>query len=491
MGLGQLPLHRVHSIMSRVSAGEPLLSGAQSRSARGSKRRTSWVRRTSARIAARSGQVGPERAGLHQHVAQRGRLDRAGQHRQAAGVGGQLAQQRRCGRRRRPRARRRPRGRRARPACAHVPPVGQRQAVEDAAHHLGPASRAPARPCSRQPARRSAPACRPAAGTRGSSASTTVRSGSAVRPPPASSGAPGPSVAPRAQGLLEQPQAHHVAQVADRAVDAALVGEVRRAAARLGQHRRVELDADQRPGAAGDVRDGSSLGGHADHRGRGVVGADRDHGHVGAEAGRRDARQQRADHGRRRSRSGGRMPGGTPSRSASSAAHSPVRTSSSPVVEALVRSAPPPGQPVGEQVGDQQQSCRPLERSGVPAGDELVDRVERQVLQAGAPRTARSRSTVPAPAPRRRRCARRGRRTGCRAARRRRRAGRSRPPTSRCRCPSTGPPSRRQPQAGEHALGSRPSTSQCRAPPTSDRAVGEPVRPPRARRIVRPDVGRP
>ena len=74
-------------------------------------------------------------AGLHEHVAQRGRLHRAGQHRQPAGVGGELAQQ----------------------AVARSPtdqvhhldlapgerggppdraPVGQRQAVQDAAHRL-------------------------------------------------------------------------------------------------------------------------------------------------------------------------------------------------------------------------------------------------------------------------------------------------------------------------------------------------------------------
>ena len=57
---------------------------------------------------------------------------------------------------------------------------------------------------------------------------------------------------PGAQRLLQQPQAHDVAQVADGAVDADLVGEVGRPA-RLGQHRRVQLDPDQRPGAAGDV----------------------------------------------------------------------------------------------------------------------------------------------------------------------------------------------------------------------------------------------
>ena len=58
---------------------------------------------------------------------------------------------------------------------------------------------------------------------------------------------------PAAQRLAEQPRPHHVGEEPDPAVDAALVGEVRRPG-RVGQHRRVQLDADQPPGAAGDVR---------------------------------------------------------------------------------------------------------------------------------------------------------------------------------------------------------------------------------------------
>ena len=59
-------------------------------------------------------------------------------------------------------------------------------------------------------------------------------------------------------------------------------------------------------------------------------------------------------------------------------------TSYSPVVEALVRSAPDlAGEPVGEQVREQQQRLGRLERGRAARGDELVDRVERQLLQAG------------------------------------------------------------------------------------------------------------
>ena len=61
-----------------------------------------------------------------------------------------------------------------------------------------------------------------------------------------------PRALPRAHRLAQQPQAHHVVQEADAAVDAALVGEVGRAA-RLGDDAVLELDADEPPGAAGDV----------------------------------------------------------------------------------------------------------------------------------------------------------------------------------------------------------------------------------------------
>ena len=55
--------------------------------------RTSWVLRSSARSSARPPDEHPAGAGLHQRVAERRRLDRAGQHRQPARVGGELAEQ--------------------------------------------------------------------------------------------------------------------------------------------------------------------------------------------------------------------------------------------------------------------------------------------------------------------------------------------------------------------------------------------------------------
>ena len=103
-----------------------------------------------------------------------------------------------------------------------------------------------------------------------------------------------PGALPGAHRLTEQPQAHHVLQVADPAVDAALVGEVGRPAL-LGQHRRIQLDADQGPGAGGDVRRVVGDHRHRDHRRGRVVRA---HGHH-VEPGRadlgRDRRVQRPD----------------------------------------------------------------------------------------------------------------------------------------------------------------------------------------------------
>ena len=188
--------------------------------------RTSWVARSRARSSASPPPSDPRGPGLHQHVAQRRRLDRAGQHRQPAGVGGELAEQRV--------ARSAaddvhdldvPAGQLGGPA--HGAPVGQRQAVEDAAHRLGLALRR------RLPGPRAGlgDAGRHVAGRqeRGSSASTTaVKAGTwAARGEQLGQVGGQPGGRPGAQRLLQQPQAHDVAQVADRAVDAELVGEAR------------------------------------------------------------------------------------------------------------------------------------------------------------------------------------------------------------------------------------------------------------------------
>ena len=152
------------------------------------------------------------------------------------------------------------------------------------------------------PVRRQAAAIRagmsPGGRNTGSSGSTTRDQ----RRLPRGRGQQGPQVrrlarrGPGPHRLLQQPQAHHVAQVADRAVDAGLVGEVGRPAG-LGQHRRGP--APRRPATRCRRRCRRSPGprrGHADHGGRGVVRADRDHRQPArpGRAGRRP-RQQLAD----------------------------------------------------------------------------------------------------------------------------------------------------------------------------------------------------
>ena len=250
---------------------------------------------------------------------------------------------------------------------------------------------------------------------------------------------------PRALALLQQPQAHDVAQVADRAVDAELVGEVGRAAV-LGEHRLLELHADQRPGAAGDV---------------------------GEPVGRRRARRRRP----RRCRA-------TRPRSPAPARSSPVSASdvgaqlAEPVARLpqrreQVRGQPEPvdqrprptrrvrrvEQPGGGGVGDLRArpprsasrragrgsaaACGPRPAAAVSRRrGQLEHRVERQVLQPGdpvqllGPDGGVHRRRPPS------RAGRRGSAPGCRAARRRRRAGRSRPPSCRCRRRRAGPRSR-------------------------------------------------
>ena len=168
----------------------------------------------------------PVGAGLDEHVADRRRLDRPRHHGQAAGVGRQLAQQLvaaaapddvdRLGRRARrggPRSRRRRRTRSRGCRGCSARPRRARPAADPRR-----ARRAP----------RSARACRRAAGATASLGSMTgPPAGSAAAA--ASSGASDTATPARSQvahRLLEQPEPHHVAQVADPSVDAHLVREV-------------------------------------------------------------------------------------------------------------------------------------------------------------------------------------------------------------------------------------------------------------------------
>ena len=293
--------------------------------------RTSWV---AANERAQRLEVAGEqaaRARLDEHVAERGRLDRTGDDRQPAGVGGQLAEQLV-----------------ARAAADQVDDLdrsaGQPRRVADGPAEgarrgcRGCTGRAPAAwPGSRWSRRRQAAAIRagmsPGGRNDGSSGSMT---GPPAGSSPAATSSAGRSLGaalelPGPERLLEQPQAHDVAQVADPAVDAALVGEVRRAGSPRSATGASSSTPTSAPGAAGDVGEvavrrparrrpprpcRATRRGPARSPARDAgLGADRR-----PEAGRRRRRVRRAAR---------RSAAGSPSASISSVSHVRRRTSSS------------------------------------------------------------------------------------------------------------------------------------------------------------------
>ena len=143
-----------------------------------------------------------------------------------------------------------------------------------------------------------------------------------------------PGALPLSPARLEDPQAHHVLQEADRAEGAALVREVR-ARHGLAQQRRLALDAHERPRPRGDVgparlerrsRDGA----------RGVVGGGGDHPDPPEPELALPALVELAERRRRRARAPASARRGSPRRAKRSSAQSRVRTSRSCVVEAFV-----------------------------------------------------------------------------------------------------------------------------------------------------------
>ena len=238
---------------------------------------------------------------------------------------------------------------------------------------------------------------------------------------------------PGAQRLLQEPQPHDVAQVADRAVHAQLVGEVG-APAGLGEDRLVQLEPDERPRAAGDVGEPVRPA-RAPPRRPTRCRASRRPTPARASSRRRGApRPAACPPGCPAPAAAGSSPTSRPRPSQISADHRRVRMSSSPVVEALVTSPTPcAGQPEAHQVGDHQQPLGDLERRRPPGRGELVDGVDRQQLQARSLRTGSRRPGPRPPCPSPRRCGGRGSGPGCRAAGRTGRAARSPPPRSRRR----------------------------------------------------------
>ena len=84
----------------------------------------------------------------------------------------------------------------------------------------------------------------------------------------------GAAALPVSDRFAQQPEPHDVAQEADSSVGADFVGEVGRPG-RLGQHRSVQFDADESPGATRDVDRGLRCHGYGHHRRGGVVRGDR------------------------------------------------------------------------------------------------------------------------------------------------------------------------------------------------------------------------
>ena len=327
-----------------------------------------------------------KRACLHEHVAERRRLDRSGEHGKSAAVGRELAQQpvlsarrRRCGRSRtvagqafgarRARGERLARG--SRRCCARAPPRsdGARQAPF---------------PCSSSPMRAG---MSPGGRKRGSSASNTV--GSAVigtRPREAAPrGRLARRLAPTAASISLSSH-RPITLVRNRMRPSTPPSLVKFAVPGLvGEDRALELDArpaprcrrrcrPRRPAAIGTattaeavsceptavtVRPGTPI------RCADVVG------------------QKRADRSCRESTTAGSSRRGRPSSSMSSRSHSPVAASSRPVVDAFVRSAtdrPVSQYPIRSGTSSRSVGLEPTQS----VGGELVERVERQELQAVA-----------------------------------------------------------------------------------------------------------
>ena len=216
---------------------------------------------------------------------------------------------------------------------------------------------------------RSGPACRRAAGTAGPGRRRPC-TGPAYGGGLASSGARS-SARPRAPRCAASRESSQVPITLVRnriaAVDAALVGEVR-VPGGLGQHRLLELDPDQPPGAAGDVRRVVARHRDADDRRGGVVRADRGDREAGRPTSRRDlpaAAARPPCPGRRARRTAA---GARPSRVAQVAVPLPRAHVEQPGrggVGALGERAA--GQPVADQVGDQQQPVRRRRPSGSAA----------------------------------------------------------------------------------------------------------------------------
>ena len=264
------------------------------------------------------------------------------------------------------------------------------QALEDAAGELGRRSSGPASPPVDAQSARSGSACRPAAADSGAFG-VERRHRCVDRRGRLASSVGSSTVCPsRCQvriDSLQQPHAHHVAQVADPAVDPALVGEVGLPAV-VGEHRLVQLDTDQRPGAGRDVRGAAARSSARRPRPTRCRATRPPPPSIGAPAPDRPAATSAAAcrSSRPASTSGGNSERGSPSLSISSAFHVAAGDVEQPggrgvgALGALLA-----GQPEAEQIGDH--AAAPVSASTAARrllDGQLVQGVERQELQAVA-----------------------------------------------------------------------------------------------------------
>ena len=188
------------------------------------------------------------------------------------------------------------------------------EALEDAAHELGPGTRAPARPCAANQAAMRA-GMSPGARNRGSSASNTrhgARDGRRLRQQRRRGRCVSPS---RSHSRTDSLSSHSPMTLCRKRTRPSTPPSLVKfaSAARLGEHRALELDADEPPGSARDVGEvGPDVAGIGDDGGCGVVRPDGGHrraasprrraAHVGSSAPSACPARRAAGRGSRQSR---------------------------------------------------------------------------------------------------------------------------------------------------------------------------------------------
>ena len=186
---------------------------------------------------------------------------------------------------------------------------------------------------------------------------------------------------PHVDATVEHPEAHHVAQEPGATLDALLVREVGDTAG-LGDHRTLQLHADEGPRAARDVRRGGRI--HRDgrdRRGR-VVRPDRHHRDRGRRTEpSRHVGGRRSDHGSRvddRGEAVGRQAeelGQVPVPRVVAGPHQTGRRRDGPLADG------PSGEGPGDEIGDQRDAVTSEQATVGPVDSQLEEGRERQVCK--------------------------------------------------------------------------------------------------------------